>query len=266
PDVPAHAHELAMTRINLGCLLFILGKYEEVRTEYAQAQELFKNLAERYPAMPQYRRDLATSHYNLGCVLGRLNQRNLENFEYEQALDLQTKLAAQFPDVRQYQVDLGGSCCNYGVVLSESGKPNESLEWFDKAIQTLRPLFESEPRDVVARDNLFNSYQSRAILYDRLERFADAVTDWVKAIELAPAIKRPKFQSYLAVSHKSLAGQLKALDRPDESKVELEKARDLWKALAEQFPDEARYRQELAGIEDDLRKLLEKPSTSDQGA
>src|SRR5262245_30592008 len=46
--------------------------------------------------------------------------------------------------------------------------PADSVEWYDKAINTLTPVQAKEPRDVAARSYLRNSHGGRAQTYDRL--------------------------------------------------------------------------------------------------
>ena len=86
----------------------------------------------------------------------------------------------------QYRVDLGGSYCNFGILVRNSGQPGESLEWFEKAIRTLTAVYEQDRRLVLARQFLRNSHWNRAMAYDRLRKFTEAIKDWDKAIELSP--------------------------------------------------------------------------------
>ncbi|HEV3025848.1 MAG TPA: tetratricopeptide repeat protein [Pirellulales bacterium] len=139
--------------------------------------------------------------------MSQLGQPEEGGAEYERALEIQTKLTSQFPAVHQYQVDFGGNCCNYGIVIRDGGKPSESLAWFDKAIETLQRVFEKEARDTLARDYLVASYQSRAATYDRLERFAEAIDDCDKAIELTSAAQGRRLRVSRAFSRLN-AGQV----------------------------------------------------------
>jgi tetratricopeptide (TPR) repeat protein len=116
--------------------------------------------------------------------------------QYRKALAIQEKLAADFPAVPAYQVELGGSYCNFGSSIRDSGKPAESLEWFDNAIRVLKPVHEKEPRDANAKQFLRNSQLGRALVYERQRKFAEAVKDWDRVIELCPPMERPKFRAH----------------------------------------------------------------------
>jgi tetratricopeptide (TPR) repeat protein len=102
------------------------------------------------------------------------------------ALNILTNLIDGFPAVIDYQVDLAGSYCNYGHLLRDTGNPTDSLTWFDKAISTLNILHRKEPRLEKSGFFLRNSFAGRAQAYDLLEKHAEAVKDWNRAIELSP--------------------------------------------------------------------------------
>jgi hypothetical protein len=70
-----------------------------------------------------------------------------------------------------------GSSCNYGHLVRDQGRPADSLEWYDKAINTLTPVQAKEPRDVAARSYLRNSHGGRARAYDLLGKHAQALKD-----------------------------------------------------------------------------------------
>ena len=123
------------------------------------------------------------------------------------ALVLREKLAADFPAVPAYLVELGGSFCNFGILMRDGGKPSDSLEWFAKAIGALAPIHEREPRDVMARKFLRNCHAGRAMAHDRLQHFAEAISDWDKAIELSPKEEQPGYRAERATARLQ-AGQV----------------------------------------------------------
>ena len=91
--------------------------------------------------------------------------------------------------------------------MREGDKPTESLEWFAKAIGVLAAVYEREPGNVYARQNLGISYWNRAVAHDRLEKYAEAITDWDKAIELSPKDEQSRIRAARAIS-RIRAGQL----------------------------------------------------------
>jgi tetratricopeptide (TPR) repeat protein len=92
--------------------------------------------------------------------------------------------------VPEYQIVLGGSYCNFGNLVSASGRPNDSLVWFDKAIRALTAVYQQDRRLDVAKQFLRNSHWGRALSYSRLQKFAEAIKDWDKAVELSPGAEQ----------------------------------------------------------------------------
>src|SRR5262249_54307277 len=129
-----------------------------------------------------------------------LGQRDAARTELETSLNLKRKLVAAFPAVLQYQVDLGASYCNFGELVRNEGQPADSLHWFDLAIRTLTPVYEQDRRHVRTREFLRTSHWGRAVAYDLLQKHAEAVTDWDKAIELDPGREQATLRAGRAIS------------------------------------------------------------------
>jgi tetratricopeptide (TPR) repeat protein len=136
-----------------------------------------------------------------------LGQRAEAEQQLRKGLAIKEQLVAEFPAVPAYRVELGGSYCNLGSLLSGGGQPSDGLEWFDKAIATLAPVHEREPRDVTARQFLRNSHLARAMVHNQLRQYAEAVPDLDRAVELSPPEERPGLRSTRATS-RLRAGQV----------------------------------------------------------
>jgi tetratricopeptide (TPR) repeat protein len=193
-----------------------LGRREEALPEYEQAVALQEKLAADFPAVPDYRRELAQSHTNLGLLLADLGKRAEAEQQYRQGLALREKLVADFPAVPDYRRDLGGSCCNFGHLVRDGGRAGDSLIWFDKAIATLAPVHQAEPRAVTTRLFLRNSHWGRAEAYDQLQKYAEAVQDWDRAIELSPPAEQPRLRANRATSRLKAGQVAKAVAEVEE--------------------------------------------------
>jgi non-specific serine/threonine protein kinase/serine/threonine-protein kinase len=187
PDVPEYRSVLAGGHHNMGYLLHELGKLPEEEEQYRQALPIWEKLVAELPSVPEYRQGLADSHIHLGLLLWNLGKVPAAEVQYRQALPIQEKLAADFPVVPGYQVALGGLCCNFGLLVRGrgSGRPSDSLVWFEKAIRILTPVYKQDRRLEVARDYLRKSHQARARAYGRLSKYAEAVRDLDRAVELS---------------------------------------------------------------------------------
>ena len=120
---------------------------------------------------------------------------------------------------------LGACYCNLGNWVRDSDKPGDSLEWFQKAIGILQPVHEAEPRDRTAKEFMRNSYWGRAVAYDRLQRYDEAVKDWDQVVELSP--KEQPRPCALRATSKLRSGQV------SEAVAEVAKLRNLpgWNAI-----------------------------------
>jgi tetratricopeptide (TPR) repeat protein len=207
PAVPEYRIDLSKSHGNLGVLLGNLGKFPEAERQNRKALDLQEKLTADFPAVPEYREHLAGGHNNLGLLLAVLGKQSEAEQHYRKALDLQEKLAADFPAMPEYQIGLGGSYCNYGNLVSAGKRPSESLTWYEKTIRTLTAVYEQDRRLVVPKEYLRNSYWGRARAYTRLRKYAEALKDWDKAIELSPKAKEPEFRAARATT-RIQAGQM----------------------------------------------------------
>jgi tetratricopeptide (TPR) repeat protein len=207
PAVPGHRQELARSHSILARLLAELGRQREAERQYRQALALRERLVADSPAVPEYRARLEGSHNDLGILLAGLGRLPEAEQHYRQALALEERLATDFPAVPQYQVDLGGSFCNLGNLFRAGKRPSESLVWYEKAIRTLTPVYHEYPQRRDVKQFLRSSHSGRARAYDGLRKYAEAVKDWDRVIELSPQAEQPLHRAERAVARMQ-AGQV----------------------------------------------------------
>jgi serine/threonine protein kinase len=200
PNDPAYQKHLAITHNNLGLRLKALGKRDKALAEFELARDHRKRLAERFPDVSAYQFVLADTHNNLGIVLIELGRRDEARLEFELARDLHKRLAEQFPSIQAYQINLGMSYCNFGNLIRDEGQPAESLEWYQKAIDALRPIHQKERLDMPAKEYLRNSYWGRAAALNRLARHTEAIKDWDQVIELSPSNEQQIYRASRALT------------------------------------------------------------------
>src|SRR5262249_12525249 len=169
----------------LSDILRELGQLKEAEQACRAALAIRQKLAEDFPAVPEHRANYATSLATLGLVLHQSGQLQETELTYRQAMVVLEELIAQFPNVDGYAVKLGGSYGKFGTLMYETGRTEVSLEWYAKAIRTLRAVLGRDQRLVAARAFLQNSYHGRAEALTQLKRYADALLDWDHALGLA---------------------------------------------------------------------------------
>jgi tetratricopeptide (TPR) repeat protein len=196
--------------VSFGGLGSVLRKDEDAEAAHRQAVAIRKKLAAEFPTVPAYRQELAASHNNLGLALVRMGRRPAAEAAHRQALVLFEGLAADFPGVPAHAVHLGGGYCNFGNWVQGGGQPEAALGWFQKAIATLRPVVQKEPRLVDARRFLCNSHLGRARALDELGRITEATRDWERALDLDRGTRKATFRLRISRNHKDAAGCLAA--------------------------------------------------------
>jgi serine/threonine protein kinase len=209
PTVPRYRQELATSYSTLGTVLNALRKDEDADAAHRRAIAIREKLAAEFRTMPAYRRDLAVSYNNRGLALMSLGKRAEAEASYRQALVTHESLAAEFPNVPEHAIHLGGGYCNFGNLFRDS-QPEMALGWYRKAIATLQPVVDKEPRLVDARRFLCNSHFGRAVVLDALGRHAEATRDWERALELDDGSRKPTFRQRIFRNRKDAAGCLAA--------------------------------------------------------
>jgi tetratricopeptide (TPR) repeat protein len=175
PAVAKYRQTLVSTYISLGELYSNdLGRRPEAEAAYQKALKIHETLAAEFSTQPNYRQQLAGVHNNLGLLLGDMGRRLEAEAASREALTIQEKLATDFPAVPKYRIDLAGSQVNFGIVLRKNKQPEQSLEWYGKAIATLDVVMRQVKSDVTAQGNLCNAHWGRADAFLDLKRFSEA--------------------------------------------------------------------------------------------
>ncbi len=192
--------ELAGSHYNIGLVLRLMGKGKEALESWNKALAIWQKLADANPSVVEIQSDLASSHNYIAVMLDETGKVEEALEAHRKALAIRQKLAEKYPAVPGYQVELGGSCCNLGSLLRDAGRPAESVPWFDRAIGTLTRVHRQDPQVMFPRQFLRNSFSGRARAYDRLEKHAEAMKDWDRAIELCSEQEMQSLQVERATS------------------------------------------------------------------
>jgi serine/threonine protein kinase/tetratricopeptide (TPR) repeat protein len=206
PAVPQYRQELAASQNNLGALLVGLGKRREAEAAIRQALAIREQLAGEFPLAPQHRHDLASSHNNLGALLADQGKYAEAEPACRQALAIREKLAADYPAMPQYRRELGASQANFANLKQSNHQPDEALQWYARSIDTLENVLRQLKVDTTAQQFLRNAHVGRARMLEDLQRYAEALKDWDRALELAPEPDRPLLLMDRAVN-RAQAGQ-----------------------------------------------------------
>jgi serine/threonine-protein kinase len=179
PQLLKLAIELGGSYCNLGHLYREGGKAEESLPWYARARETLQAVLKREPTDVAAREFLRNTCYGKATALTVLNRPDQAAEQWARAAEL-----SQGPEREFLTIEAGGSCCNQGLALTQQGKMVDALPWFAKAVATLEPVLKQSPRNPQARQYLTTTHANRAITLYLLGRFAEALPDFDRAIDL----------------------------------------------------------------------------------
>jgi len=103
---------------------------------------------------------------------------------YQKAIQIYERLASEFPADTRYVVALAGTYSNMGRLVGDEGKLEESLPWVTKGIGILEAAMRRDQRVAKVRETLCVASWTRAMTLCGLSRYAEALKDWDRAIEM----------------------------------------------------------------------------------
>jgi len=170
---------------NVGIVYGSQGQSTNAEGAFQQALTIYQQLVRDHPDVVEYKKRLSQSHNNLGLFYSKARQFPKSRASYQQFLALNEELVRDPPKVVSYVVDLGAGYGNVAALIRHSDSPEESLEWSVRAIRTLEPVLEQDPRDVQARWSLFEAFVGRGLALHRLGRDEEAAKDWQRVVDLS---------------------------------------------------------------------------------
>jgi eukaryotic-like serine/threonine-protein kinase len=168
---------------NLGTMRRATGRMAEAEEAFRQAVKIKQTQADTFPSIPQYRHELAGSLNNLGALFGTTNGSEART-SHERAIQIYERLVAEVPAGMQYVASLAGAYSNLGRLIGDLGDLEASLPWLTKAIDLLEDALRRDARAAKVRESLCIARWTRAMTLCGLDRFAEGVKDWDRALEV----------------------------------------------------------------------------------
>ena len=185
PSMPDYRSRLAGTQRKLGWFLFDrLAKTAEAEEQFNKGISTLEKLVRENPNVPAYRIDLSGCHFTLGYILSQQARIPEAQEQFRTAIKIEEALASDYPLVPDYRVSLGASYSKLAESMVYNEMPLESIQWYDKAIETILSVFESTASAKVTNESLFECYFGRALAKSLLKQ--DTADDWKKAVETMP--------------------------------------------------------------------------------
>jgi serine/threonine protein kinase len=174
-----------MCHNNVGLVYAAQGRTAAAEAVYQKALAVNQQLVRDHPQVVDHQKSLARIHNNLGLLYARERQHAKAEADYQKSLALNEAILRDHPTVVSFILDVGGSYDNMATHVRRSRSPEESLEWSARAIRTVEPVLQQDPRDVRARMCLFDTFMGRGQALLQLGRREEAVKDWRRMIELS---------------------------------------------------------------------------------
>ncbi len=190
PDNPQYLDDLGWSYYNLAQWYRVAGRPREAEESFRQAVDVRQQLADRFPGVPGHQSRLAIV-LDAQALFFQATGRKQEALQaYQRSLAIQERLVKTSPANVGYAVDLGGSYCNMGRRLWQNGEAGEALGWFDNAQAALEGALRRDKGNGKARDYLRITHNNRAEALRLLDRPAEALREWDRALELEGANER----------------------------------------------------------------------------
>jgi serine/threonine protein kinase len=186
-DLPGDANALsrqAECEHNLGTVAQCTDHLKEAETHYDRAAQIRTQLSHDHPDHAGYSGGLAQSLINLAAIYQRTNRIPQAYEAYAKVESLLTPLIQRYPDTVDLSLSLAGAYCNWSYLLANDRRNEDALRVLGKAVDCAEGVLVKEPNYQFARKDAYNAHGTRAQLYEGLGRYAEAIPDWDRVVEL----------------------------------------------------------------------------------
>jgi serine/threonine-protein kinase len=213
--VPEYRRDLAEVYHHLANYHYGAGRKTQAEDFCRKALDIEEKLVQDFPLIFAYRQDLAIS-YQMLALIHQVSGRSTEaEKSFRQALAIQEQLVQEQPAIREYAHDLAFCQSNLGTLLRDGGNLGAALELFDQAIRCVESQIKRERPSVSALQTLGRALAERAGVLNQMKRYADALKDWDRALELGEAGKRDPLRWHRAITLGYLGEHARATEEAD---------------------------------------------------
>ncbi len=139
-----------------------------------------------FPSVIYYQELPASTWNNLGVLEKAHGRVKPAEDAYRESLSVYERLAKTHPDVLDFVYSVGSAYHNLGQLMAGAGRPKDAVEWFVRACVPLQSVLKKDTQHADARRTLINVFSDHARALAALGRHAEAITEWDRAIGMAP--------------------------------------------------------------------------------
>lgn len=140
------------------------------------------------PGEAAYRREVADASNNLGVIFLQDNKMPEAEAALRSAVEQGEKAVSLDESRPSYRLQLAMGLHNLGNCIRDQGKPKESIEFYNKAIERVRPLA-ADGKSKEAANVLIGTLWDRANAEGWLKLYVAAFDDWDEAYRLNEPLK-----------------------------------------------------------------------------
>jgi tetratricopeptide (TPR) repeat protein len=172
---------------NLGEELLLANKVDEALSYLVRARDITAPLVDGSEPPADAMFIGAIARENLAQALESLKRDDDAKAEWTNATEIGRRLAERYPNVPLYRVMFGRVATKFGAFLHRRGDSEAALPLYGRAIDMLTPVL---GRIVEVAGGLYEAHAARAAALHDLARYAEAIKDWDRAIELGEPVAR----------------------------------------------------------------------------
>jgi serine/threonine-protein kinase len=215
-SVPLRCAE-ADVRITLASFLFNQRKAAEAEEHYRRAAAIYEELRREQPEAASHRLVLAKAYLNLSVLLqqGKRSSQELHPARefHDKAEVLLEQLHREQPDNLEVLGSLVLLRVNWSFVQVAQKQQDAALADLAKNVKLLEPALKREPNHTMLRDSLLRTHSARREILEGQKRFAEAVEEGQRSVELCPDLPSADFRRLFLARVAARAGQHARADR-----------------------------------------------------
>ncbi len=225
PEDPGRQNSLADAERGLGKVCQDLARWAEAEALYNRARNLRTRLLAGRPAHPLddvIRLGLGADHVYLGHLYRLMHRPAASGAAFAKAEELLAPLVEAHPDNTHFVLNLTNLDFTRAGFLQEQGRFEAARRHAGRAADLAEEVLRRDPHHVIARAHAREARLKRALACESLGRWAEAVPDWDRVVELddQPDAWRRRVQRTQALArmgeHARAAAEARALaDKPE---------------------------------------------------
>ena len=214
-------------------LLHSLNNFNEARSHYEEALQLYRSLSARNPEA--YTPEVAATLNNLGILLRRTHKFEQSQTYYEEALQLYRSLASRNPEA--YTPAVAMTLNNLGILLSDTNEFEQSQTYYEEALQIRRSLASRNPEAYTPAVAM--TLNNLGILLRRTHKFEQSQTYYEEALQICRSLSARNPEAYtpaVAMTLYNLVFLYIKLEREEDAEGAYQEAYDIYQRLAHSHP------------------------------